>query len=412
MAEFKFLLKEKASLVWLGLAFALSVFAVTFGLLEVRSQTTHIEELTQLDKAEQAVVLSEQSDWGGLAYYSYHLTYDPPSDFAFAALGQRDSQPWKHRIRMLALEGQIHESDAANPDFALMGRFDFAALISLLGPLLIILLLYDLRSSERSAGRLELLEASVGSGRRLWRQKAMLRVGLLSLMFLIPLWVGAIISATSMILIVKASLLTYVYLIFWSLICLWAAKPQHTGARNLTQLMGVWLLICAIVPAFTSELTSRLVPAPDGGDIIMTQREAVNDAWDLPKDATMKPFVTRHPDYADYSHIDRPFEWKWYYAFQQVGDQTAERLSQAYTNGREKRDKWSGRLSLLSPASFVQRAIESLAQTDTKAALVYEADIRSFHQELRMFYYPRLFKDLPYDTEDAKTRPQFLNRRD
>ena len=34
----------------------------------------------------------------------------------------------KHRIRALALEGQIYERDTGNPVLALTGRFDFAFL--------------------------------------------------------------------------------------------------------------------------------------------------------------------------------------------------------------------------------------------------------------------------------------------
>jgi hypothetical protein len=44
----------------------------------------------------------------------------------------------------------------------------------------------------------------------------------------------------------------------------------------------------------------RAVPLPSGADIIMTQREAGNDAWDLPKAATMDAFVERHPQWAAY----------------------------------------------------------------------------------------------------------------
>lgn len=39
-------------------------------------------------------------------------------------MGQRDVQPWKHRIRLLALESQIYERDVGNPSIALVGRFD------------------------------------------------------------------------------------------------------------------------------------------------------------------------------------------------------------------------------------------------------------------------------------------------
>ena len=403
--ELKFLFRDKAALLWLGLAFVLSVAAVSLGLREVSLQKAQITELVALDKVEQDVILAEHSDWGSVAYYTYHMTYDPPSDFAFAAMGQRDSLPWKHRIRMLALEGQIHESDAVNPDFALVGRFDFAFLLSLLAPLLVILLLYDIRSGEKTAGRMELLEASAGSGQKLWTRRAILRVGLLALTILVPLWIGGFVTGSALITLIKASLLTMGYLAFWSVLCLWIARAKYTGARNLTVLTGLWLIICAVLPALITEVTTRAVPVPDGGDIIMTQREAVNDAWDLPKEDTFEPFVERHPDMAPYTEMGGGFEWKWYYAFQQVGDQTAEPLSQAYTDGRKRRGELAGRLSLISPAGFVQNRMEVWADTHSGAALDYEAHIRSFHGSLREYYYPRLFDGRDYDVQEVSARP-------
>jgi len=141
---------------------------------------------------------------------------------------------------------------------------------------------------------------------------------------------------------------------------------------------------------------------PDGGDIVLTQREAVNDAWDLPKTDTMTPFLERHPDWTDYAQIETPFEWKWYYAFQQVGDQRAETLSQAYRSGRQQRDALIGKASFISPASLLQRQLEKLARTDMRSSLAYEQDGRDFHANLRAWYYPRLFPELPFDAEAAK----------
>lgn len=272
MRELKFLLRDKPALLWLALAFALSIISVSLGVREVGLQKAQISELIELDKVEQEVVLAEQSDWGSVAYYTFHMTYDPPSDFAFVAMGQRDSLPWKHRIRMLALEGQIHESDAINPDFALVGRFDFAFLLSLIIPLFAILLLYDLRSGERSAGRLELLESSSGSGRRLWVERAFAQIGGLAILILIPLWIGGVISGASIGVLFKASVLTLCYLGLWTVISLLFAGPNQTGARNLTLLSGIWLLICAVMPAMTSEISTRMVAVPAGGDIVLTPK--------------------------------------------------------------------------------------------------------------------------------------------
>ena len=104
-----------------------SALAVSAGLIEVRQQRATIARMLEADRADRATVLQAQKDWGGAAYYSFHFTFDPPSDLAFAALGRRDDTAWKHRVRMLALEGQIHERDAGHPVLALTGRFDFAS---------------------------------------------------------------------------------------------------------------------------------------------------------------------------------------------------------------------------------------------------------------------------------------------
>jgi ABC-2 type transport system permease protein len=151
----------------------------------------------------------------------------------------------------------------------------------------------------------------------------------------------------------------------------------------------------------------RAVPLPSGADIIMTQREAVNDAWDLPKATTMAAFVERHPQWAAHSAVERPFEWKWYFAFQQVGDQKAQALSEALTAGRQQRDQWAGRLAWLAPPVLLERALQALAGTDVQAGLAYEAQVRAFHAALREFYYPKLFLNEPFDPAALQGLPQF-----
>ena len=167
------------------------------------------------------------------------------------------------------------------------------------------------------------------------------------------------------------------------------------------------MALAIIVPAGLKVGIDASVPVPDGGDIVLTQREAVNDAWDLPVSATMDPFLERHPDWADHTDMDSTFEWKWYYAFQQVGDQTVESLSMAYREGRERREQLAAVLTWLSPPAKIERVFQSIAQTDASASARYEARIRAFHEDLRKFYYPGLFLDTPFDDEAISARPEF-----
>jgi len=402
MREFKFMLRDRAVWVWLLLAFLFSVAAVTLGLNEIGQQRAEIMELKQLEQIERRVTLAEQADWGSAAYYTFHITYDPPSDFAYAAIGQRDLSPWKHRIRMLALEGQIYETDANNPDFALIGRFDTAFVVSIVAPLLVIFLLFDLTSGEQVAGRLRLIEASTTNAKRLWWLRSGLRVGALAVALCLPVVVAGLISGAALITLVLCVLAVSIYLVFWTAFTLALTSASRTAVYNLTTMLGAWLLVCAVIPATLTQVIERVVALPEGGEIVLTQREAVNDAWDLPREATYAPFLERHPEWANATAWEEDgFEWKWYYAFQQVGDQTAETLSQAYRAGQARRDEFAKWSSLISPATLLQRVMEHLAGTDMQAAIAYEQSVRDFHAALRSWTYPKMFKSEAFDAERA-----------
>ena len=385
----------------------MSGLAVYGGQQEVNSQLAIIAELIELNDNELKLARAEQSDWGGLAYSSFHLVYDEPSSFAFAALGQRENEPWKHRVRALALEGQIYERDVGNPVLALVGSFDFAFFGGVVLPLLLIVLLHDLKSQERESRRLSLLVASSGAASSPFRLRAILIALLVALASAVPLVLGALLSGASMT-TMGASLLVLVLNVgFWSYLCYAVANKEQASATLLGQLLGIWVVLVIVVPTTGRLFIQYAVPVPSGADIQMTQREAVNDAWDLPKEVTMQAFVERHPEWRPYADVTQPFEWKWYYAFQQVGDQTAEPLSRAYMEGRSSRDQWGWVVAALSPPALFERVYQTLAETDMASQLSYEMQVRQFHKRLRHFYYPRLFLGEPFDPEQTVHTPLF-----
>ena len=172
--ELGHLTKSRFVVLCLFATLIMSALAVRSGHQEIMSQQSSIAELIDLDNEERELVQTTQGDWGGLAYASFHFVYNEPSAFAFASLGQREGEPWKHRIRALALEGQIYERDAGNPVLALVGSFDFAFFGGIVVPLLLIVLLHDLKSQERENRRFNLLVANSGSASSPFRMRAIL----------------------------------------------------------------------------------------------------------------------------------------------------------------------------------------------------------------------------------------------
>lgn len=126
--------------------------------------------------------------------------------------------------------------------------------------------------------------------------------------------------------------------IVWTVIVLMIGAASRFASFSATHLasimLGIWLLSTVMVPVVGHTVVNNTVETPQGGDIVLTQREAVNSAWDKPVYDTWAPFVATHPQWADYTEYDpkrdSSFNWKWYYAFQQVGDQMAEALSRDY----------------------------------------------------------------------------------
>jgi ABC-2 type transport system permease protein len=412
--EVRFLAKQRYILALLGIVFSLSVFAVWSGISETRFQLNTIDRLQEKDDIDRKSVLAKQKDYGSAAYYSFHLTYSAPSAIAFAAMGQRDIYPWKHRIRMLAIEGQIYETDADNPELSFLGRFDFAFLVSVLLPLFVILLLHDLRSAEREAGRYDLLITTARKRQRLWLSRAIVLSSALAIVLLAPFVIGAIVTQAPLAPVGLITLVVIAHLLFWMLLTLGFTASSVAAKQNSAQiasvLLSIWLVVTVLIPVGSDLAIDEMVESPNGGEIVLTQREAVNGAWDLPFNATWNEFLATHPQWKDKTQMGDSFEWKWYFAFQQVGDQKAEDLSKSYRTATLAKNTLAGRFSLMSPPMLTQRLMSSIAETDTNAAILYELKIREYHKELRDFYYPLMFNEKEFTLETLSGLPKFSNK--
>lgn len=415
--EARFIFGHRQFTLTLGVIFLLSTVALYAGHAEMQEQQATIARLLEKDATERSAVIQQKSAYGyaGPAYYAFHLTYLPPSPLAFAAVGERDVFPWKHRIRMLALEGQIYESDTDNPELAFLGRFDFAFVVSVLLPLFIILLLYDLKAKEREARRFDLLNVTARNSHAVWTSRALVVLVPLAIATLLPFFVFALLNGATPGPMLGVAAVVLGQIAIWAAIVLGigtAARFARFSATHLASLMlGVWLITTVIVPVTGHTIITALVDTPEGGDIVMIQREAVNSAWDKPIEDTWAPFVATHPQWADNTAFDPQrdgsFNWKWYFAFQQVGDQKAQALSKAYREATLSKDKLAGYVAWFSPSLLTQRLLSNTAYTNVEAMIAYENQIRTFHASLRQFYYPLLFNSQAYSPQRFSQMPQF-----
>lgn len=403
-------LKQRLAIPALLLMAILSITSVWAGMAEIARQKETIARIQPQQANDVAAIakwVSKEGDAGNAAYYTFHATWDNPSALAFAAIGQRDVAPYILRVRALGLEAQLYESENYNAELALPGRFDWAFVLTYLAPLFVIILLHDLKSSEREAGRFTLLAAMARSEIGLWRRRIVLRTGLLWLALVLPFVAGGLLSGATVGGILIFCAVSAAYLIFWTGLCLLVGRKGWSSVTNAATLAASWLVLTLILPALAHLGINAAVPVRQGVELTLEQREKIHGGWDRPKEETMQAFFQVHPEWKATKPVEGGFHWKWYYAFQHLGDLAAAPQAKAYRAGLEKRDRMTSRIGFVLPAVGVQALLHRTAQTDLRAGLEYQDRIRTFHERLRRFYYPYLFNDTPFREADFDKAPKW-----
>ncbi len=408
--EWTLLLRSKVAVAGLVLLAALTVASLISGVQRIDSQREAIARIAGLQAEDMAALVAKNGpsqDAGTAAYYSFHPTWNPPSPLAYAAVGMRDVAPFVLRVRALGLEAQIHDGDAFNPELALAGRFDFAFLLTFLAPLFVIVLFHDLRSAERESGRERTLASLPGSLTRLYGRRAVVRGLALSLCLGVPFAVVAAQQGVPALQIVGVLALMVAYLAFWIAVALLVAWRSWASSTNAATLAAVWVTVALVLPALSNVAIERAIPVEQGAQIARAQREAVNGAWDIPREDTMQRFYAEYPEWSDSAPLGTAFHYKWYLAFHQNGDDAVAPMSAAYRAGIEKRTAAANSLGWVLPPVGLQAALTRMAGTDMQAHLAYQDRIRAYHAKLRQFYYGFLFGDKPFLEEDYRRAPEF-----
>jgi ABC-2 type transport system permease protein len=408
--ELRLFLRQRVARPALVLMALLSSAAVWAGMAEVSRQRDVIARIQPEQERDVAAVrawVSKEGEAGNAAYYTFHATWDDPSRLAFAALGQRDVAPYVLRVRALALESQIHESENYNAEMALPGRFDWAFVLTYLAPLFLIVLLHDLQSGEREAGRIGLLRVMASGKRWLWLRRIGLRVGLLFTALVLPFTAGALLSGTSWTDLFALSGLALLYLLFWAGVS-WLIERRGMGSvANAAALAASWLTLTLILPTLALLAINGAFPVRQGVELTLAQREAVHSGWDKPKAATLEAFSRHYPEWRNTKPVESGFHWKWYFSFHHLGDLAVSDQVRTYREGLEARDRWTRRLGVVLPAVGVQVITHHMALTDLAAQLSYQDRIRIYHEHLRRFYYPYIFNDTRFSETDFGKAPKW-----
>lgn len=355
-----------------------------------------------------AARFSPQGEAGYVAYYTFYPTHHPLHPLGALTTGVRDLVPDVIWVRLLGLEGQLYEADLGNPLLQALGGFDLAFVWCALAPLALLVLAHDAVSREREHGRLPLLAAQSGSLAALALVRLGVRFAAVGLTataaFLVGMvWLRIPLDAAALGWLGAA----WAHLVCWAGLTALVIAFTRSVAGSLAAALTAWVLAVVLVPALLNLALVTAFPVREGLELTVRQRQESHAAWDKPRAETMEQFFAHHPDWSGTPPVAGRFAWRWYYAMQEMGDQSVSAESRAYRENLQARQAALTRVAALAPAAYAQLALSARAGTDLDAHLAYLEQVRDFHGGLKQHFYPLFFREATVTPADYVAFPRF-----
>lgn len=396
--EAKNFLVEWTALFGLLSILTAGAYGLFYGKNVIDGQCRSIAEAPRLqaEHTRENVRTHGQSGLGNVLYFNTFYTVHAPSPWSAFSLGQRDVYPYNLKIRMLAVEGQLYDTDLANPMTLLFGNFDSAFVFIFLFPLLIIALTYNLLSAEQESGVWTMVRAQPVSAMRVLLLKFSVRLVVVLLAALGLLMGGCLYVRVPFDGRIGAVAgVVGLYLLFWFGVAAVVIALGRSSSFNAVALLGIWILLAVLAPTALNVLLTNALPVPEALANTIQQREGYHQKWDRPKEETMQKFYRKYPELRVYTVPSDKFSWGWYYAMQEMGDEESVLTSGRLVQKLAERQRWTERVAAVLPTVNALDQLNKLAGTDLGSHLGYLQSVRRYHEQIRRHFYPAIFRETP-----------------
>lgn len=409
---FKNFIRSRSVIIAIALFLLTGIISILIGKQFLRQQQASIEAVTQLQQEQIARNVAHIPDQFGLLMYYLRFAYvNLPDPAASLAIGQQDVNSSIQYLTIRGLEGQRNDTGLYNPYHQLTGNLDLSFVILLLFPLLIIAFNFNVLSQESEHGTWSLVKIQVVQPVSFILMKLSIRlIVILGLLFLLLLLAVLIIRLP-----VNERLLAYMaiavlYILFWFAICFVLISLRRSSSISALLLLSTWLLLCLLAPAIINNYLTVRYPVKEAYSTFIKQRDGYHTRWDKNADSTMQAFFRHYPQFRNYTWNSPKFNYMWYYAMQQLGDDESAPDSKAMQHKLKQRLQSAGLVALFFPPMHAQLQFTGIAGTGLEEQLQYQDSTAMFHERIKLHFYPGIFGDSAVTGENWKQHvPQYFH---
>ncbi|MFH7015428.1 DUF3526 domain-containing protein [Flavobacterium sp. FlaQc-47] len=397
---FKNFIRSKGTKIGLVFLLVIGFISLLIGQQFQQKQQNNITEAAVYQKEHIARNAAFHKDEIGLLlYYIKFSLVNKTLPINSLAIGQRDVNPSIQSVTIRGLEAQKYDAELHNPNNLLSGNIDFSFVMIYLFPLLIIAFSYNLVSEEKESGTWKIVATQTENTFLYILKLFYIRILSLILLLTIVLFAAVLFLEIPF----DTSLLTFyglgiLYILFWFAISFFIVSLQKNSNFNAVILLTIWLFIIIILPAIINTYVVNKYPIPEALELTVKQRNAYHEKWDMDKKITMDKFYHHYPQFKKYPLPEGEFNWLWYYAMQQAGDDDSAKQSQELENKLQQRNHESQLIAQFIPTLHTQIQLNEIAKSDLGNQLLFLKETKLFHEKMRLYFYPKIFDN----TEVAK----------
>lgn len=392
---FKNFIRSRSVIIALVLFLLIGMVSIFIGKQFLEKQQVAAEAVTQLQKEQiERNVKYIQDQFGMLTYYLRFAYINAPDPIAALAIGQQDVNSSIQYLTIRGLEGQRYDTGLYNPYNQLTGNLDLSFVILFLFPLLIIAFNFNVLSQENEHGTWPLVKAQVNRPLRFILQKLSIRlIVVLALLFTLLTLAVLIIGLPLNERLLAYSVTAVLYMLFWFAVSFLVIALRRSSSISALLLLSAWVLLCLLVPAIINNYLAVRYPVKEAYSTFIKQRDGYHTKWDQNEDSTMQAFFRHYPQFRNYVWNSPKFNYMWYYAMQQLGDDEAAPDSGAMRRKLRQRQQSAGITALFFPSMHGQLQFTGIAGTGLEQHLQYLDSTAVFHENTKLHFYPKIFGD-------------------
>lgn len=399
---------------WLMLAYVLAaLLAIIWGQMSLQReyQQRAISEAnyqTELAKYQEDAPLDPYAA-GYLGYYQFHPVWQTPSAWSALIQGERSEAATHTRVRLLGLQGQLSNTATGNIAAMPIGKLDLNFIWIYLMPLLIAALSLNLLAEEKASGRWSLLASQVANIGLLLSKKMLIAAGLLAIVNIVILLAAVLLTDISFDgLWWQVAAVLLAYQLCWFLITGWIISLQRTAIFNSLLFISLWIVFTFVLPGLAYLYQTQQQQPAEHVSMVFDQREYMHDSWDKDQQADFDAYLQDYPQWQSTRVIlDKPFDWRWYYAMQHMSDVIVADAVAQFRDSRLHTHQLGDLFAWFSPVMRLQYSMNRLADTDMLASQTFLDQIADYQQQLRDYFFTFYFFDKPFTQDDFADIPQF-----